>query len=197
MQPTPIVMTIKDTNLNLNFQPREIRAPYIMSGFDSSVKTDRAWKLVSSTLGNSGKCTDFSSNQTYSFIEQTNGAEKYFKWSNVTKSGTIELATIFFNPPKSIGSTAVDVSSAYSANVKLLTVANSSLASGTSVQLDYFGSSYYEKYKSLKGMFEMIAEGKLCVSQNAVKEMQVWWNQDYLNSLIELVNYNKSQSCID
>ena len=201
MQPTPIVMNIKDTGTNT----RTIRAPYVMSGHQANVKTDREWKLVSSTISDKGKCVDFLGNQTYSFVEQTSESEKYFIWNNAQKSGTIELATIFFTPAKfessstdlSSGTTVVDVSSAFADKVKLLTVAESSIASGTSVQLDYFSSVDYDKYVSLKGMFEMIAEGKLCVSQNTLHEMQVWWNQDYLNSLIESVAYNKSNSCID
>ena len=201
MQPTPVVMNIKSTDTNT------VRAPYTMSGQDSSVKTDRDWRLISSTISDAGKCADFSNNQTYSFIEQTsnsNANEKYFQW-NATKTGTIELATIFFTPAgfqtsslnSSSGTTMLDVSSAYAGKVKLLTVADSSLASGTSIQLNYFDNLSYAKYTSLKGIFEMIAEGKLCISQNSLDQMQVWWNQNYLNGLTELVNYNKSNSCLD
>jgi hypothetical protein len=205
MQPTPVVINIKDTTVGT--QERTIRAPYIMSGHDSSVKTDRDWKLISSTISDAGKCVDFSNNQTYSFIEQTNNSnanEKYFQWSS-KKAGTIELSTMFFTPPgfqtnslnSSSGSTRLDVSSTYANKTKLLTVADSTITSGTSIQLTYFDNSSYDKYTSLKGMFEMIAEGKLCVSQNSLTQMQVWWNQDYLNELTELVSYSKSNSCLD
>ncbi len=204
MQPTPIVMTIKGTTTALSTTPREILAPYIMSGHDATAKTDRKWTLVSSTFGKGGKCTDFLGNQTYSFVEKTKGAEKYFQWNNVTKSGTIELATVFFTPPtedisnvSSSGTTLVDVSSTYSNNVKLRTSTDTTFGNPTGAQLDYFYKKNYSKYKSLKGMFEMIAEGKLCVSQSAAEQMQVWWNQDYLNSLIESVAYNKANSCTD
>jgi len=200
MQPTPVVMSIKGTTTQVNPAPREIKAAYNMSGFQASAKTDRSWKLVSSTLGNSGKCTDFLGNQTYSFVENTSGTEKSFVWNNVTKSGTIGLGTVFFTPPtgdtsNSSGFTLLEIAPAYAANVKLYTAANTLFANTARVQLEYFSASNYTKYESLKGMFEMIAEKKLCVSQNAATEMQVWWNQAYLNALLDSVTSTGTNSC--
>jgi hypothetical protein len=204
MQPTPVVLKIDGTNLAASGTKRTITAPYKMGGFGASTVVGRDWTLLSSTLGKSGKCTDLSGNQTYSFTEKTNGTEKYFEWVDTSKSGTIELATTFFTPAKfntdgeqSVDTTSASISSEYANKLKLLTVEGSTLKQGTSVQLDYFSDIEYEKYQSLKGMFEMIAEGKLCVSQSAATEMRVWWNQDYLNSLRETVAYNKSNSCLD
>ncbi len=195
MQPTPIVLSIKDIVAGNNSAERTVKAPYVISGNGSSESTNRTWQLVSSTLGNSGKCTDFLGNQAYSFTEQSNGAEKYFQWEKVIKSGTVELGTVFFTPPNS--NTKVDISSAYATKLKLLTGAGSSLTLGTAVQLANYDKAEYNKYQSIKGMLDMIAEGKLCVSQNAAINLQIWWSQDYLNALIDSVPYNKTNSCLD
>jgi hypothetical protein len=207
MQPTPVVLRVTDSIVGTTIASRDIKAPYVMSGHDKLAKVDRSWNLLSSTLGNSGKCTDFSGDQIYSFIEQTNPsntAEKYVEWKNSSKSGTVEIATTFFTPPtfdadnaQSGGSTALDILSGYANSTKLLTVEGTTLASGTGIQLNYFYDSDYTKYQYLKGIFDMIAEGKLCVSQSAATEMMVWWNKSYLNTLRDSVAYRKSNSCID
>jgi hypothetical protein len=85
----------------------------------------------------------------------------------------------------------------YFDTTKLLTTEGIGLQNGNAIQLEYYKYIDYDKYNSLQGLFDMISEGKVCVSQNAAEELKIWWSQDYLNTLRETVPYNKSNSCIN
>ena len=80
---------------------------------------------------------------------------------------------------------------------KLLSIEGVGLQNGTAIQLEYYAYTDYNNHTSLQGLFNMISEGKVCVSQNAAEDLQIWWNQEYLNTLRETVPYNKSNSCIN
>jgi len=173
-QPTPVAMSIVSQNGQATMQ-------YSLSDIDGFDTVQKEWLMTSSSIGRE-KCLDFEGNDKRRFIETaTLGGIKQLSW-NGTTSGKLTLGTIFFTPkmlantPKAtpIGNTILS-SYDYLMNAKTVMLNN----------YDYQGITDYD---NLEKLLELISEEKMCMSQNNGEKFRIWWNEKYLDQLMQQIN---------
>ncbi|MFA5126315.1 MAG: hypothetical protein WC462_04930 [archaeon] len=187
-QPTPVMMTITSDGGPVN-------TGYKIGGFDSETSISKKWKLVSSTIGKK-ECLDFSGNKERVFNDvAVAGGNRLLSWSDGVKKGTISMLTTFFTP-KVVNVSDVTTLTPAEEKTKLATTPSvPSLTSGSTIILKYLDDSGVTDYDTLQGMFDRVANGQMCMSQNSENTLQIWWNPDYINSLAEDMNSSNGNAC--
>ncbi len=191
-QPGPVLMNITSTTAG------PVTATYKLNGFDAGTGMTKKWTMVSSTIGKS-KCQDFSSNQEYTFTDgYMDNNYRQFSWPAGRNVGTISLATVFFTPntlgtfnPTYLTSSDSNYTKLYSVDQLVNGVA------GQSVLLNYYDTQEGIDYTTIKGVFDKLSSTQMCVTQNQAENMKVFWNPDYLQSLIDLVPNKQGKDCTD
>ncbi len=171
-QPTPVVMKVDGSSSG------RVTAGYVVSGNGASASPNKTWKLIGSTMG-TGTCIDFENQSRAIYTDGGEGATKKIIWNGNTK-GTLELATTFFTPPASNNSIAPFGGST-------LLRSKSSLVNAETILLNNFDSMGEMNYDTLQKLFNMVNEEKVCMSQNSEEELKIWWNPEYLERELQLV----------
>jgi hypothetical protein len=159
-----------------NQRTGNIEARYSMQ--DSTQNFNKTWRLVGSTLG-TDKCYDLSNNDRQTITENSPGR---LTWQN-TRIGKNWLATTFFTPPKKD-----------SAPIQLqpettnTTLNNLLPKSAKNIFLDYYDTANITGYDTIQGIFQMIRSEQLCISNENENRIEIWWNPEYLNELIDQAN---------
>jgi len=183
-QPTPVIMNILGGLGPLSVQ-------YVISGTGANTAPNKEWKIISSTINSGGRCVDFENKADILFNETNfDVGKKGFLW-NARKAGRIGLATTFFTPkssPETLRITPLD-----DTIVSFTSYPN--LKNSTIIMLNNYDARGNIDYDTLDGLFKMVGEQKVCMSQNSQEIMRAWWNPEYLGALIKEVNTNKSYSC--
>jgi hypothetical protein len=167
-------MTISSQNgeANAQYQLKDIK------GFDS---VQKEWLMMGSTIGQE-KCLDFEGNDTRRFTENSIGdGIKLLNWDGIY-SGKISLGTVFFTPKQEantpkvtpLGNTTLS-SYDYLMNAKTVMLNN----------YDYQGISDYD---TLQKLLKLVSEEKMCMSQNNEEKFRIWWNEKYLEQLLQEIN---------
>jgi hypothetical protein len=172
-QPTPVVMKIDGTASG------NVSAGYTIVGTGSSSAPNKIWRLIGSTIGQK-TCNDFENQSKTSYTDIGTGATKTLNWAG-TSTGTIELATTFFTPKSSANSITPKDSTT-------ILKSKQSLMNASSVLLNNFDASGQTDYDTLKGVFNMLEDSKVCMSKNSEDELKIWWNPDYLDEQIDNID---------
>ena len=61
--------------------------------------------------------------------------------------------------------------------------------------MNYYDSICNNTYTNLEGLFDLIKEEKMCISKNSENDMKIWWNQDYLDELMETLPSTSGSKC--
>ncbi len=184
-QPTPVLMTVSGST-------GRIVAQYLIEGVGREASVKKKWQLISSSMG--GGCVDFSGSRKIEFEETIlENAKREIVWAQSKRAGSVSLGTVFLTP-KSSSTETIRIRPVDSSIVEFNTVANAKIKTGTAIILNYYDDASLGEYDSIKGAFDMINEGKLCITNNSSNEAYVWWNPAYLNSLINQIQ-TEEQKC--
>ena len=185
-QPTPVIMNVTGTGAGTTAAYN-----YKTGNNPEASAPNQEWRMVSSTMG-SAKCEDFDGQQKTIFTD-SGTSTKSIKWNGNGK-GTVGLATMFFTANASDHTLTPT-----SANPVTLTSFPRLVTGSTNVLLknyDYPTSpNYNTAYTKLQGVFDMISNETLCMSQSSESTMKVWWNSAYLDNLLAQANGSSSYTC--
>jgi hypothetical protein len=191
-QPGPVIMNITSPAVG------PVEAKYKLNGFDATTSMTKKWTMISSTIGKT-KCQDFAGNQEYTFTDQymDNNLRK-LSWPSGRNAGTISLATVFFTPNVLESLNPIYLSSPDNNNLRLYSVEELvNGVSGQAVFLKYYDQQGVNDYTTLKGVFDRISNNQMCVTQSQAENMKVFWNPDYLQSLIEQIPNAQGRDCLN
>ena len=184
-QPTPVLMTIRG---NVG----KVVAQYTLEGTGKDSGLKKKWRLVSSSFGNG--CEDFYGMRGNEFEEKIlENNNRGIIWVESKRSGRVSLGTVFLTP-KSSPTETTRIKPVDSSIVEFDTIANSRIKTGTAIILKYYDDASLDQYDSIKGLFDMISERKLCITNNSSNEAYVWWNPAYLDSLMNQIQ-TEDQKC--
>ena len=179
-QPTPVAMSVTGTG--------NVSAEFNIQGSHANTLTNKEWLLTSSTIGQA-KCHDFENNNRTIFYSPRENDQFAINW-NGTKPGELTLSTVFFTPKL-----PEEILKINPANDKTTLDSYAPLKTSLSVFLSNYDDTGRTNYDTLKGLIDMIKEEKLCVSKNSSETMKIFWNQEYLNRLIQEVSPNTGFAC--
>ena len=177
-QPTAVEATVTGSG--------NVKVNYTVDGSGSSQMPAKEWKITSSTIGTS-KCHDFEDQEAGYAIETVNGDTHQLEWSG-NKSGTLGLTTTYFTPEDSVLKITPTLGD-------LNFNSQSNLIISDSIILQYYDQQKTTDYVTLQGVFNMIAEEKLCMSKNSDSEITVFWNPYYIGELEQAVTTGSGSSC--
>jgi len=181
-QPTPTTATIVRTNGNAKME-------YTIQGAGASSAPTKTWQMTSSTIGNSN-CMDFEDQDRQIFVETKSNNKHSILWPNTRKSGLITLATVFFTPKNPAPPLQINPANAFTT-----LNAPSNLINANSIALNNFDAQAKTNYDTLDGLFQMVRNEEMCISINSEKNVKIFWNPDYLDSLIQNVETSSGSSC--
>jgi hypothetical protein len=181
-QPTPVAMSITGT-------PGNIGVEYKIEGSHANTLLTKDWTLTSSTIGRR-KCHDFENNNRTKFTSLKNDSgEHSINWDGI-KSGTLTLSSVFFTPKL-----PQDILKIIPNNEGTSLNGYEYLQSSRNVFLSNFDDSGVTDYDTLKGILQLVYDGKLCVSKNSSEKMEIFWNKEYIERLIREVSPNTGYAC--
>ena len=183
-QPTPVQMTLTNNISGANMEAR-----YKLDGTGSSANLTMDWKMTSSTIGNAN-CYDFQNQDKKSFADtKAANGDNRIAWDNA-KRGTITLSTVFLTPKNS-----TDTQRITPKNSQTSILGYSGLMNADTIMLNNYDSQGISDYDTLKGLFDRIENGEMCLSKDSSEIMKIWWNQEYLDSLAEEIGSGSGSSC--
>jgi hypothetical protein len=181
-KPNPVAITIVNNSTN------PISASYTLEPITQTLQSE--WRMVSSTVSVDGdNCLDFSKNDVRSFTESVSGGTRTINWSGTTKKGTIILAKNFFTPKTT--TETIKLTSTDTNKVTLNGITNRS----SSVWITNTSAADPVNYNDLEFIFNQIRNENMCMSKPNNYVVNVWWNQEYLDDLIDSVVTNRRGSC--
>ncbi|MFA6268313.1 MAG: hypothetical protein WC652_00710 [archaeon] len=184
-KPIPVLATIQNT------QGGRTKLAYMIEGLPIGTTVPKEWMLNDSTIGADG-CTDFDNKVLYVYSDiNLGGSIREINWTG-TKSGAMKLSTVFFMPLN------------YSPSLNFFNkgdILESSfktypeITSAGGIQLTNNLAGYAPS--TILEVFNSIANEQMCISQNSVDELKIWWNKEYLNSLVEKINDGSFGRCAE
>ncbi|MEI7961398.1 MAG: hypothetical protein WCI04_03605 [archaeon] len=188
-QPNPILMTIT-TSGGTAIGGYEVNSNALQSNFSKD------WTLRASTFANG--CSDFTgaTRKIYSDTNAGTNARK-ITWNNA-QAGTVSLQTVFFTPPAN-NEQVTSIKAIDGTNTKLKSAPpeggtqNGGMENGVRVDLRYYDYSGKTNYDTLKGVFDMISNESMCISNNSQSAITVWWNDEYLEALKQRIPIGSSE----
>ncbi len=179
-QPTPIVWKITSTTGKVN-------AKYEIN--KNTTQGSTTWKLTSSTIGGR-TCQDFENRNVFNFVANQTGNTYSINW-NGTTPGTIGLSTTFFTPQVTNADELISIIP--KENTQML--GKPSTQNNTNVILNYLDSIQRTDYTTLKGMFDNIRAGNMCITNANPERVKIFWNPEYLEREIRSINAGAGSSC--
>jgi hypothetical protein len=168
----PVLVTVKSADGKATMQ-------YKLEGDATALGLVKSWRLTNSTV-NRRACADFANSSEKIFTEKVAGnGTKSLSW-NGSKPGELVLSTAFFvpqNTPQQIMLKSLSDATMAKFN------SYDYLTGPSTVQLSNYLSG--EGFDSLQKIFDSVGDEKMCMTQNSEQVMKIWWNQDYIDSLIE------------
>jgi hypothetical protein len=180
-QPTSVEATIVGST-------GPVKVSYNVEGTYADSLPAKKWKMVSSTIGDA-ECHDFEDNEVAFVNETISGTTHNLRWNGI-RSGTIGLTTTYFTPK--ILSDPLRITPTLGA---LTFNSLESLTNSDSIMLQNYDQQGITNYATIKGIFEMISEEKLCMSKYAENKIEIFWNPEYINSLTESVQTGSGSGC--
>jgi hypothetical protein len=178
-QPTPIVMKIDGTNNGTT------NATYTITGTGASDAPNKNWELIGSTIGGQS-CKDFEDQSKANYTDVGSGPTKTISWTG-NKKGIIELATTYFTPK--LTNNTIEPASATT-----ILKSKTNLMNAENVMLNNYFSQGINDYDTLEGLFKLLDQQKVCMSQNSEEQLIIWWNPEYLKQEIVKIN-TETPSC--
>jgi hypothetical protein len=184
-QPTPVLMEITNnsfSNLVSGFKIENING-------DNDFSKD--WTLIGSTMG--GRvCNDFSGKSKTIFSDTSVGGNiNNLSWAD-PDIGKILLATNFFTQ-KDSGTTTITPTKVTNTKIKSFAYLNNS----PKAFLNNYVASGVTDFDTLSWVLNGITTEKMCLSKDSNELLKVWWNQEYLNSLIDDVSKSEKTNCFN
>jgi hypothetical protein len=178
-QPTPIIMKIESTT------PGRTTATYTTTGTGATNAPNKNWQLIGSTIGGT-TCKDFEDQSKANYTDTGTGPTKTISWQG-NKTGTLELAATYFTPKTN--------DNTLNPNPPSTTLkSKQSLMSADTVLLNNYFSQGINDYDTLEGLFKLLDQQKVCMSQNSEEQLIIWWNPEYLKQEIVKIN-TETPSC--
>jgi hypothetical protein len=144
----------------------------------------KEWNLIGSTLGNR-KCFDLSNNDRQ-IIEETNPG--FLNWNNA-RIGKNWLGTTFFSPKNASPPIQLQPQSSQ------ITFYSKLPLNQNNVMLEYYDRELIHDYDTLQGMFDRIKKQEMCISVGNENVVEIWWNPEYLNKLLDDIHPAKNRAC--
>lgn len=180
-KPIPLIATINSTN-------GKAKLAYSIEGASEGTQLSKDWILIESTIGRN-TCADFENNARQIYSDSFSNGQNSLVW-NGTKPGEIKLATIIFAPTNN--NPVLNLKN--KSDPALVSIKSyADITSPGAIQLTDSDTGY--SVQSLKEVFDAIADGKMCMTQNSQENLKVWWNKAYVDSLIAQVNVTSTVSC--
>ncbi len=188
-QPTPVLMSITSSGSAVN-------AEYVMNGFDKATSLSKKWNSKYTTMSTTN-CVDFAGQSKYIYYDQAlgNGTRK-LSWPTASKVGTLGLTSIFYTPKTSTIAEVPTITPADPTKVRFYTSQSvPSITSSTTIILKYFDDGGLSTYDNIQGVFDLVNDQKLCFTQDSSEKMKIWWNQEYLNQILNEIGISSGHSC--
>ncbi|MFA5763601.1 MAG: hypothetical protein WC915_02215 [archaeon] len=184
-QPTPVLMEITNNAFS------NLVSGYKIENIVGSVNPSKEWRLIGSTMG--GRvCNDFSGKSKTIFNDiSMSGNINNLSWVD-PDIGKILLATNFFTQKDSLTTTIVPTNTV-NTKIKSFDYLNNS----PKAFLNNYVASGVTDFDTLSWVLKGITTEKLCLSKNSGELMKVWWNQEYLNSLLVDVAKGEKTNCLN
>lgn len=179
-QITPVAMSVNSNN-------GDATAKYKISD-SSNELSSTDWKMFASSIG-SRTCVDFEGNQNFNLTLNNNNSIFSNSW-NGTNAGTVVLGTSFFTP-KSQENSIISITPD---NSNTSFSAPNSTLNNTSVLLNYYDAIQRNDYDTLKGLFNLIRDGSMCISGDS-DEVKIFWNPGHINDEITDILPNNANIC--
>lgn len=175
--------------MNINSQTGRISPSYEITGDNSNTLNSNNWKMIASNLG-INNCEDFSGSTNRFFdSRKANNIFSINMNGENNRGGELTLGTTIFSPknqtnPLKISPKTPEVN--FKGNIMSTT--------NQEVFLDYFIASGKNDFDTIESIFESVKNQEMCISNNNENVLQIWWNPEYLDSLINEI-YNGNYIC--
>ncbi len=173
-QPNPIIMQVDSKGGN-------IVSKYNWT--NNSEAVNKKWNLEASTLGNI-KCLDLSGEDNRKLFETIS---KQLSWENA-KAGKIWLGSVFFTPKS-------NTMSLTPSNENITKFFSNQRMNNSSAMLDNYDNQGITDYDTLQGIFDKVANEEMCISKNNENEVNIWWNPEYLQEIINEILPKTATKC--
>jgi hypothetical protein len=161
---------------------------YKIENEPTNTLTHNTWKMIASNIGGR-KCRDFEDNEGQIFDIIKNNSKEFVQNWNGTKDGTVTLATVIFTPPTN----SQTPSKITPLNELTKMTGYSGLKNSNSYMLNNYENDNLD-FESLRSMLTMVSENKMCISKDQ-DNFKIFWNNEYLNELINEVKSSRSSRC--
>lgn len=169
-QPSPVAMTI-------NSNTGRVSGEFKIEGSNSSnLSNTNDWYLSGSSIGGRS-CVDFEQRASRWFTPNKSG-DTFSIDFNGTKSGTIVLTSTIFTPE-----VQSDPLKIVSGNVRTTLNGTPASTNNNQVFLDYLTVRGENNFDNLEEIFNKIRSKEMCISNNYDEILNVWWNEEYLESI--------------
>jgi hypothetical protein len=182
-QPTPVLLKVDNDSFS------NLSVGYKLDGVTGITNPSKEWKLVGSNMGGS-QCADFSGLSKTIFEDvPSSGNVNSLSWVD-PNVGRIILASVFFTP-KGSGTTTIVPTNLDKSGVKSFGYLNNP----PKAFLNNFESQDIVDFDTLSWVFDGVATEKMCISKDTNEFLKIWWNQEYLNQLIDDVSQGERTNC--
>ncbi|MEI7960910.1 MAG: hypothetical protein WCI04_01110 [archaeon] len=189
-QPTPVEINVIASNgVNATMA-------YSLTGYNQATTLTKKWQILGSTVDNG--CKDFSGQTPENILDSVvaSNNSRVISWANASISGKLVLGTVFYTPPLTVDNKAMTLGAVAGDLNASAANGNTLVTGGKSVQLLYFDAGGVTNYDSLAGMFKLVRDGNMCISNEDEGKVVIWWNPAYLKTIFEKLPVTGATKCV-